>query len=179
MIAHGRHPIQFKYVDPELNLGAYLWDRFQWAMTTFKIEKNPYMQCFLYGDYFNVKQSIPYLSPSVFGSLKKIASRINIVRADLTEVMTCRSNSMPNKFYLSNVFEYVSEESALCTLDTIGRLGAQNATACYWNFLVSRGAIQASKNHSMQTDFALSSRLSMIDRSWIYKAFWVSGQRRR
>lgn len=177
MIKSGRHESQFKYVNKHLDVGRFLWERFGYAMIEHGVRDNPYMQCFLNGQYDNPQTSLPYLSRVGFYKIKAMANRINVCKVDFIDNILNEKKAIYNKYYLSNIFEYRSEEDTFHVLDKIGAISAKGSIACYWNFLVERGCLAPSINLSMITDVPESKKAHIKDRSWIYRAFWITKSR--
>ncbi|MGD9680720.1 MAG: DUF3419 family protein [Candidatus Obscuribacterales bacterium] len=153
MGALGRDPSFFKYVDS--SLPEFLRGSIEYALVEQDPSQNPYLSYILLGRFGDV---LPFwLQKKNYEAIRKNINRLIIKRASLEDFLMSYpvSAGAIDCFNLSDIFEYMSEDSYRQALALIQTRSAKGARLAYWNMLVSRHAeagyelgIRARKNES-------------------------------
>lgn len=75
-------------------------------------------------------------------------------------------------FNLSDIFEYMDEQTFQKVVAGLGKMAAKNAVFAYWNLMVERD--MESVNSSFRTNKTLSNQLKEIDKGYFYKQFNIT-----
>jgi len=138
MGALGRDPSFFKYVDS--SLPDFLRSSIEYALVEQDPSRNPYLSYILLGRFGEV---LPFwLQKNNYEAIKRNINRLTIKRASLEDFLMSYpvSASAIDCFNLSDIFEYMSEDSYRQALALIQTRCAKGARLAYWNMLVSRHA---------------------------------------
>ncbi len=164
----GRDPSFFQYV--EGSVADRILARTKHALTELNPFENPYLQWILTGEH-------PYALPfalreenfdAIRNNLDRLEWRQSSIEAYLQEAGT---NAIAG-FNLSDIFEYMSEDSFSRLLDKLIEAGTPGARLAYWNMLAPR---EAPKHyHDRIRPLAeLSERLHLADKAFFYSKFIV------
>lgn len=170
MADRGRDPAQFAYV--AVDAGAHFWTRFSHAFQTLPLRDNFYLQGFLAGTYPELGRCHPYLQPSNFERLGRLAGRVDIVTGALEAVVQGSAVGTFSKANLSDLFEYVSEEHTVQLLSELSRAFRPGGRIAYWSLLVDR-SLPAACARLFDDDAATAGALWLKDRSWFYRSFHI------
>jgi S-adenosylmethionine-diacylglycerol 3-amino-3-carboxypropyl transferase len=163
-----RHRSQFRYVG-EIDVAAYLWGRFRHACTELPARGNFYLEYMLTGRYRDLEIGPPYLRRSCFEALRAVVDRIEVVTAEVGELLDLHVRARFDKANLSNVLEYLSEERAHELLTRLAEHMQPGGRIAYWNLLVPRQAPpQSSLLHPLDAE---ARALREADRGFIYSDF--------
>ena len=160
----GRDPAFFDYV--EGSVADRILTRTKHAITTLDPSQNPYLRYILTGAYGEV---LPLaLQRSSYEKIRKSLqeNRLTIIQSPIEEALDTEKY---DAFNLSDIFEYMSEESTATLLEKIVTASTPKARLAYWNMLAPR--------HSNSPDIKLlpteSSDLFHQDRAFFYSRFIV------
>ncbi len=160
----GRDPSFFKYVDR--SLPEFLSESIYKALVIQDPAQNPYLHWILFGEYRG--EILPYfLRDENFEKIKANAHRLEFKKASLEEFLEGVDPDSIDCFNLSDVFEYVSEDSYRNTLDIINDRARAGARLAYWNMLAPR----SSNAPSITRDQEASSDLYARDQTFFYTRF--------
>lgn len=160
----GRDPSFFKYV--ERSLPEFLCESIYKALVIQDPSKNPYLHWILFGEYRG--EILPFfLRAENFENIKANADRLEFKKASLEEFLEGVEPDSIDCFNLSDVFEYVSEDSYRNTLDIINDRARAGARLAYWNMLAPR----SSNAPSITRDQEASSDLYARDQTFFYTRF--------
>jgi S-adenosylmethionine-diacylglycerol 3-amino-3-carboxypropyl transferase len=163
----GRDPSQMQYVSDEFDVTGHLLSRLLWACTEMPLRGNFYVERFFRG----VETDVPYLNPDVYSRLRHLASRVELVNAEITDYLaSCPARSLSHAA-LSDVFEYLSNETTAGIADDLARVIRIGGRIAYWNLFVPR-TTSATSAHLASLN-SLSDELWACDRAWFYRAFRV------
>jgi S-adenosylmethionine:diacylglycerol 3-amino-3-carboxypropyl transferase len=163
----GRDPTQMQYVSDEFDLTAHLLSRLLWACTELPLRGNFYVERFFRG----IETRVPYVHPSVYPRLRRLASRVELVNAEIANYLaSCPARSLSHAA-LSDVFEYLSNETTAVIADNLSRVVRTGGRIAYWNLFVPRTTSAMSTR--LQLLDSLSTELWSRDRAWFYRAFRV------
>jgi S-adenosylmethionine-diacylglycerol 3-amino-3-carboxypropyl transferase len=162
-----RDPSQMQYVSDEFDVTAHLLSRLIWACTEMPLRGNFYVERFFRG----VETAVPYLHPDAYLLLRRLASRVELVNAEIADYLaSCPARSLSHAA-LSDVFEYLSNETTAVIADDLGRVIRTGGRVAYWNLFVPRTTSATSTQ--LQLLDSLSNELWSCDRAWFYRAFRV------
>lgn len=160
----GRDPSFFKYVDR--SLPEFLSESIYKALVIQDPAQNPYLHWILFGEYRG--EILPFfLRAENFEKIKANANRLELKKASLEEFLEGVEPGTIDCFNLSDVFEYVSEDSYRKTLDIINDRAGAGARLAYWNMLAPR----TSNSKSIKRDQEASSNLYAQDKTFFYTSF--------
>lgn len=164
----GRDPEFFRYVNG--NVADRILSRTEYALTELDPSTNPYVRWILTGAY--TKDVLPcYLRPENFEAIRKRLDRLSWRCCSLEDLLSA-SDAKYDAFNLSDIFEYMSEESYERLLRLIIRAARRNARLAYWNMLTPRSRPESLAN-SLRSLEELSKQLFARDQAFFYSAFVV------
>lgn len=160
----GRDPAFFDYV--EGSVAERILKRTHYALTELDPSQNPYLHWILKG-YFGetlplALQEKSYLK--IRAALQE--NRFDVIHAPLEKAL---NSQLFDAFNLSDIFEYMSEESTQKLLDQIADHSTPGARLAYWNMLAPRQS-NSSRIRSLPE---LSKQLFHQDRAFFYSRFIV------
>ncbi|MGE0172372.1 MAG: DUF3419 family protein [Oligoflexales bacterium] len=164
----GRDAAQFAHVE-EADTGAYLWDRFQYAMTHLLLRNNQYMQYFLTSEYVTEGGQPPYLREANFHALRNLVDRIKVVQGDIEGYLQSVPDNGFSKSNLSDIFEYMNDELSQKMFGLLAQKTRPQGRIAFWNLFVPRQV----KGNPMLAYDPNSPTLWKSDRSWFYRDFLV------
>jgi S-adenosylmethionine-diacylglycerol 3-amino-3-carboxypropyl transferase len=162
----GRDPSFFRYA--EGSVAKHILGRTQYALTTLAPAENPYLQWILTGRHF---AALPYaLRAENFESIRNNLDRIELHRGSLEDFLSRAGHGLIDSFNLSDVFEYMSEESYHRILEKLIDIGHSGGRLAYWNMLVPRRcpAYLAGQLRSLRSQ---ADDLALRDKVFFYRAF--------
>jgi S-adenosylmethionine-diacylglycerol 3-amino-3-carboxypropyl transferase len=131
----GRDPALFRYVDGAV--APRIFARATHSLTALDPLDNPYLQWILLGRF---QSALPtYLRPESFEKIRGNLGRIELRQAALEDFLGGDGPGI-DRFNLSDVFEYMSEQSYLQLLDLIVSRSNPGGRLAYWNLFVERRA---------------------------------------
>ena len=162
----GRDPSFFRYVHGDVP--GRILARARYAMTTLDPAQNPYIQWILMGRHTT---ALPYaLRPENFERIRARLDRLEWHCCSLEDFLQAAGDRAFDRFNLSDIFEYMSEDNYLRSLERVLRAGRPGARLAYWNMLVERRrpAEMAGRLRALD-DLARS--LHGEDKAFFYQAF--------
>ncbi len=162
----------FKYVEGVSSFGEH-WRRLaEHVLTELPVRDNYFVAQICFGSYLN-RDAVPrYLHPRYFDGLKEYAGRVCIITDELEKFLVRSQPERIDKFALSNVFEWVDEQTYRELLHQLWRVATPGARLCYRNLLVQR-----ERPESLHTRFRscpeIARRLLWLDRSFVYNNFVI------
>jgi S-adenosylmethionine-diacylglycerol 3-amino-3-carboxypropyl transferase len=171
----GRDPAFFKYVDKS-QIGAAFLERGRRALIETSPRDNHFIQYALLGRYPDLERGPIYLRESSFAALRESTANIKFVRSDLESYLATLSPGSVSALYLSDLFEWVSEEHFETMLRSIHRVCRPGARMVYWNLLVPRSRPESLAGlFDRHEDEARA--LYARDQAFVYGAFHVESVR--
>ncbi|MEO6260180.1 MAG: DUF3419 family protein [Thermoanaerobaculia bacterium] len=178
LLAHQRvlgralDPAFYQYVNAR-NLPQELRERAGRCITELPIRDNYFLSWILRGRYpDHAGARPPYLLPGAAEKLDEYAERLETHHADLREFLRARADSSCDKFYLSNVTEWLPEEELAPFFEEILRVARDGATVCYRALMIDR-PLPASVAGRFREDPARSAELAASDRAFVNVGFHV------
>jgi S-adenosylmethionine-diacylglycerol 3-amino-3-carboxypropyl transferase len=164
----GRDPSFFDYV--EGGVSAPLLRRAEHALTDLDPSRNPYLRWILTGQHGAV---LPYaLRPENFAAIRANLDRLEWRHQSLETYLDGADARSIDRFNLSDIFEYVSQDACSRMLSQIAVVGRPGARLAYWNLLVSRSRPE-SLRASIEPLEGLAVRLYAQDKAFFYRSFVV------
>ena len=169
----GLDPSFFTYVDGIPDFGTHFLERARQALVELPVRENYFLAQICLGRYLDESALPPYLSAENFPALREAVGRIEVVTDELGSFLRRQPSDTFDGFNLSNVFEWISEETFERILLEIHRVARPGARLCYRNLLVRRRH-PARLGHLFGPDDSLAQRLLREDRSFVYANFEVA-----
>lgn len=164
----GRDPEFFRYVEEEV--AGPILRRTRHALTELDPADNPYVHWILTGTH---GAALPCaLRPEHFDAIRDGLDRLEWHCRSVEEFLEGSSGPSPDRYNLSDLFEYVSVEHYHRMLELIVRRSRPGARLAYWNMLAPRRRPDrlASTLHPLDD---LAAALHRADRAFFYSAFRV------
>lgn len=169
--ARGRHPSQSRHVDVG-DVAGWLLGRLQWACTGLPVDGNFYLERFLRAEGEAPLWRPPYLAPAAYERLRALVGRVEVVTAELGDYLVAQPPGRFSKAALSDLFEYLSEESSDDLFAALQRALRDGGRLAYWNLFVPRSSPAALRGRVRPLE-RLSRALGRRDRAWFYRSFHV------
>jgi S-adenosylmethionine-diacylglycerol 3-amino-3-carboxypropyl transferase len=166
--AIGRDPAFFRYV--EGGVAERVLRAVERALTDLDPSDNPYLHWIAFGQHGD---ALPHwLRPDHFDAIRTRLDRIEVRIEPLETCLYGLPDATIDRFNLSDIFEYVSKESAAATLAEIVRVGRRGGRLAYWNTFVPRSRPPALARR-LRPLTSLAERLHTADRVFFYQRFVV------
>jgi S-adenosylmethionine-diacylglycerol 3-amino-3-carboxypropyl transferase len=162
MSALGREPRFFAFAQGDL--AGHLLQRVRHAFVELDPAANPHLRWILTGSFGD---ALPFsLRPENVAAIRANLDRLSWETCSLERFLAIGDEPI-DRFALSDVFEYVSEESYEALLEAILARSAPHARLAYWNMLVPRTR-PASLAGSLVPDAARAGALHRADKTFFY-----------
>ena len=166
--ALGRDPAFFRYV--EGGVAGRVLRAVERALIELDPADNPYLHWIAFGQYGS---ALPhYLRPEHFDAIRKHLDRIELRIEPLESCVGTLPDAAIDRFNLSDVFEYMSEENTASALREIVRVGRRGGRLAYWNTFVPRCRPPALADR-LRPLRPLAERLHGADQVFFYQRFVV------
>ncbi len=137
------------------------------------IKENYFLSNILLGKYVNPDEyNSYYLRPENFNDVKERVNALEIVTAPLEDVLHGFGENSIDKFSLSDIFDWITEENFQHLMNEIVRVGKNQSRMCYRICLIDRYPSEEVQSH-LKPEQDLADRLFKLDRSCFYKGLWV------
>ena len=166
--AIGRDPAFFRYV--EGGVAGRVLASVERALTEIDPSGNPYLHWIAFGHH---GEALPhYLRPEHFDAIRTHLHRVELRIEPLETCVGTLPDAAIDRFNLSDVFEYMSEESTARMLSEIARVGRRGGRLAYWNTFVPRARPPglARRLHPLAS---LAERLHGADKVFFYQRFVI------
>jgi S-adenosylmethionine-diacylglycerol 3-amino-3-carboxypropyl transferase len=167
MAGQARDATQFRYVTAQ-DVPGYFLRRLRYVCTQLPTRGNFYLEWFLTGRYRDLDAGPPFLRPANFERLRALAGRVTIVEDELSRFLAAQPPGAVSAANLSDVFEYVSEDTTAELLELLVSRLRPGGRVAYWNLLVPRSS---SRLPALR---GLSHRLWLQDRVFFYSDFCLN-----
>lgn len=162
----GRDTRFFRYV--EGSVASRILQRAQYALTELDPMQNPYLQWILLGRHGN---ALPYaLRPENFDAIRNNLDRIEWHCLSLEEYLNDVGKNAFDRYNLSDIFEYMSEDQYEKLLELLVQAGRKKGRLAYWNMLVPRSRPESMED-LLRPLSKLSQNLFKQDKAFFYSAF--------
>jgi S-adenosylmethionine-diacylglycerol 3-amino-3-carboxypropyl transferase len=169
----GRDPAFFKYVTGSVS--DRILERSRYALTELNPAENPYLQWILHGSH---PRALPFaLRPENFDAIRGNLDRLEWHLASMEDYLASRGKGAPiDRFNLSDIFEYMSEENYHGLLRKILGASRSGTRLAYWNTLADRSRPESMAGELRAlTEF--SRELHLRDKAFFYCHFVVEEAR--
>jgi S-adenosylmethionine-diacylglycerol 3-amino-3-carboxypropyl transferase len=164
----GRDPSFLRYV--EGNVAGRILERSRYALVELNPAENPYLHWILHGSHGEV---LPFaLRPENFEPIRAGLDRLEWHRQPIESYFEKHPDVVVDRFNLSDIFEYMSEENYERLLAVLHNAGRSGGRLAYWNMLVPRHRPD-SFSHRLLPLAALAKRLFKMDKAFFYSNFVV------
>lgn len=169
----GRDPAFFKYVEVD-RVGENFRRRFEHAITEMPTRDNWFLEYMALGAYTDPARRLPpYLRPEHHALLRaKGRETLRLVTGSFEEFLPTQPDGAFSCYYLSDIFEWMSQEAFHALLREFHRCGRDGGRLTWRNLLVPRGHPEALSD-LLEHEPALSQAIHRRDRSFVYGAFVV------
>lgn len=167
----GRRPSYFQYVTLE-NVAEELFGRTQHGLTDVPIKDNFFIEYILTGQYRNLEMAHPYLRKSNFHFLQKHLGQMWLFCGSLEEFLKGLEPGSVSKFYLSDIFEYMSDQAFEQIVREILRVCRDDAKLVFWTLLVHRD-VPPTLMDRINPNRSASEELFSTRRTFFYGSFGV------
>lgn len=175
LAAGGRHTSQYRYVDVA-DTAAQFFGRLEEMLRHVHVGTNPYLRLFLDSTYPGDAHLPPHLTAAGHGGLADAAGRVELVRADLFDVL---ADSEPGEFsalYLSDVPEYHAPEVFEKQLGLAAERLRSGGRILWWSLLVPR-PLPGSLDDRIYDRGGQAAALHAVDRVFFYRSVHVAAVR--
>ena len=164
----GRDPSFFRYV--EGSVADRILARTRHALTTLDPADNPYLQWILTGRHLT---ALPLaLREEHFDTIRANLDRLQWHCISLEDFLQREGERSIDRFNLSDIFEYMSQDNCHLLLERIHRAGRAGGRLAYWNMLAPRRRPDTMADRLRPLD-DLAQRLFLQDKAFFYSAFVV------
>jgi S-adenosylmethionine-diacylglycerol 3-amino-3-carboxypropyl transferase len=165
-------PSFYRYVEGR-NLPEEMRKRAEWALTQLPIANNYFLSWIFRGRYpAGADKGPPFLQPATAAALKRNAGRLETHLADVRDFLRAQPDSSCDKFYLSNVGEWLGEDDVTPFFEEVIRVARNGAVVCYRALMVDR-PLPPGVARFLEEDHARSAGLGRSDRAFVNAAFHV------
>ena len=160
----GRDKEFFKFV--EGSVADRILSRAKHALAHLDTSENPYLHYILYGEY---KNAFPYAMRRE--NYEKIRANLHKIefRKQSVEEFIENHDGVIHAFNLSDIFEYMSQDSMDKLYDNMLSKSAVGTRFAYWNMLAPRRA----NNVQISTDARKNMEYLLKDKAFFYSAFYL------
>jgi S-adenosylmethionine-diacylglycerol 3-amino-3-carboxypropyl transferase len=164
----GRDPSFFAYV--EGSVADRILSRTRHALRELNPADNPYLHWILTGRH---GAALPHaLRPENFEKIRGNIDRLECHHGTLESVLETEGRESIDRFNLSDIFEYMSEETTQAVLDKIIRSARSGGRLAYWNMLAKR-CCPGEWEGRIRRRRTLGDDLLLQDKAFFYSAFIV------
>lgn len=161
----GRDPAFFTYVDG--SFAQHVSTKIKHGMRSLNPAENPYLQWILLGTH---GQSLPFaLRQENFESIRNNLDKLEWhLLSTENFIEQCKVDNLQiNKYNFSNIFEYMSEENYINTLQSLLNISTSGARLLYWNMMVPRSCPDRLKD-KLKPHTELAKQLHQQDKAIFY-----------
>jgi len=163
----GRDPEFFRYV--EVPVAETISARVEYALTELETHSNPFLRYILTGNFGTTPP--PYLEARVFDKIRGNIGALHLHHGPVEEAARC-SGWRFSGFNLSDIFEYLDEDSCRDIQKILLDYSESGARFVYWNMLAPR-SIHTSLASRVRRLETLAGELFLKDRAFFYSRFVV------
>jgi S-adenosylmethionine-diacylglycerol 3-amino-3-carboxypropyl transferase len=164
----GRDPAFFRYVQG--SVADRILARTKHALTILNPAENPYLHWILTGRH---GAALPHaLRPENFAAIRANLDRLEWRQQSLEEFLAAEPGVRVDRWNLSDIFEYMSEENTASLLERLAHASHLGARLAYWNMLAPRSR-PAALAHRLVPLEDLAARLFAEDKAFFYSRFVV------
>jgi S-adenosylmethionine-diacylglycerol 3-amino-3-carboxypropyl transferase len=164
----GRDPSFFSYV--EGSVSDRILERARYAVTELDPAANPYLQWIMTGRHTT---ALPFaLRPENFEAIRANLDRLEWHCRPIEDYLDAAGPGVIDRYNLSDIFEYMSEENCHRLLEKLARCGRLGGRLAYWNMLVPRSRPESLAGR-LRPLSELARKLHGEDKAFFYSRFVV------
>lgn len=164
----GRDPAFFRYVD--VPVSERISQRAKYALTELDTSKNPYLYYIFKGNFGN---SLPHaLREENFEAIKKNIDNFEIHLWSVETALEKMNDIKFDGFNLSDIFEYMSEQSMEELYVKLLNSSNPNARIVYWNMLAPR-SVPKNLESQVTCQSSLEKELFAQDKAFFYSSLHI------
>jgi len=164
----GRDPAFFRYVEGPV--ARRMLSRTEHALTELDPATNPYLQWILTGRHTT---ALPHaLRLENFDAIRNNLDRLEWRNTSIEELLASGPDLRFDCCNLSDIFEYMSDESFRTLLGTLTKRTRSGARIAYWNMLVPRSR-PPELAHALTPRPQLAEQLHRQDKAFFYNRFVI------
>lgn len=164
----GRDPSFFRYVEGEV--AAPIFARTEHALAELDPSRNAYLQWVAFGRFAT---ALPHAwREENFATIRASADRLRVEATSVEAFLARAADRSIDRFNMSDIFEYISEEGCEQVFDAIVRCGRPGGRLAYWNMQARRRRPERLAAR-LRTLEELSRRLHRDAMTFFYSAFYV------
>lgn len=165
----GRDKEFFKYV--EGSVADRILSRVKHAVTELDTSQNPYLHFILFGAY---NSALPYaLREENYDKIRCNLDKIEFRKASVEGFIADFDGEL-NAFNLSDIFEYMTQESMDVLYGSMLQKAAVGARFAYWNMLAPRQCSDVlCKKYSVETNEEKNKYFLLKDKAFFYSKFYL------
>jgi S-adenosylmethionine-diacylglycerol 3-amino-3-carboxypropyl transferase len=166
----GRDPAMFKYVEGDV--ASAILKRAEHGITGTPATTNWYLEYIGRGRYETDTRLPPYLQEENFDTIRRRLDRVTVVNDELEGYLPAQPDGRFSAWYLSDIFEYMSEEATEALMREMLRASRDGARWSYREMMVPR-PVPAALSAQLTEDTELGARCHHLDRAFFYGAHRV------
>lgn len=164
----GRDPAFFKYVKG--SVADRILERTRHALTVLNPATNPYLHWILTGTH---GEALPFaLRAENFDAIRQNLDRLEWRLQSLEDFLVAEPGVRVDRWNLSDIFEYMSEENTNALLSRLVTASSKGARLAYWNMLAPRSRPESMADRLIPME-ELATRLFAEDKAFFYSRFVV------
>jgi S-adenosylmethionine-diacylglycerol 3-amino-3-carboxypropyl transferase len=164
----GRDPEFFRYV--EGSVSERIMRRAHYGLTELSTHDNPFLDYIATGHF---QSALPrYLRRDHFESIRSGLDRLTVFHGPVEQAVRVHGADGFDAFNLSDIFEYVDEQTALTLYRELLEVARGSARLAYWNTLVPRSCPRELSGRVRPLD-GLSAELFARDKAFFYCHFQI------
>ena len=167
----GRDPAFFKYVELD-RVGDEFLGRAQRAFCDMPVQDNHFVEYILTGGYAGRTRLPVYLREENFELLRNNVERVQLVNDEIEGFLPSRDPGAFSKYYLSDIFEWMSPEAFEDLLKAFVRVGRSGGRLAYRNLLVLRDH-PAALDEVLESDPERGAEILKSERSFVWGRFVI------
>src|SRR5688572_19594594 len=156
----------------EDDFGKFFLHQFEQELLSKPVKDNYFLSQFLFGKYlFAEAEGMPYyLTPEGYEQAKRNLEKLEIIPEAVDQFL--KKQTAIEAFFLSNVFDWSTEESRTSICKSVLNAAAPNATVLYRNML-SEPQLPAFFSEKFRIDEELSAHFQKLERAMLYRKLTV------
>ena len=162
-----KDPGFYQYVPKNFPTGEYVFNSMSKTLDTYLAKENHFLSLLILNRYTNEKALPIYLMQKNYSLLKENISRVEIVTDSLQNYLGNLPEKSINKFSLSDISSFTSDEEYLSILESCIRVAMSRGLICLRHFLVKRD-IPESLKRKIRLFHTLNEELARNDLSFAF-----------
>jgi S-adenosylmethionine-diacylglycerol 3-amino-3-carboxypropyl transferase len=162
----------FAQLESSFSFGGRFAGRIRKALITLPLERSPFFNYIIEGNYSRSECLPRYLRPELYEPIRKNLERLSWVTMSCEEFLARRQEASISRFNFTNIFEWVTPASFTALLRETLRVATPGAVMTYRNLLVPRSRPEELARW-IEPRSAQAHSLHLRDLSFIYQSYNV------